>query len=550
MMKKIFLYITIFITVLFISSCNNKTPKNQTTTKIDRAESFFGDKTAAEWKEYYKDIIDIDRDKNGVPDWQEVEMTIVYASDFYDDEDELNTLFRNALKWAEKYPNITVVRDQRFKKATTNDSDDVLLELLTAASQDGSMPDIYYSPRSAEVYDQDLTLDLTPYLRTDEEARYISSNAFEFMTSFDGQEIWGLPYMSVSLFAVVNRGLLKEKNIPIPSYDWTYEEYETMRAKVGLMTDSGQCIFPGIINFSEIGPHYFDGIPNGWKGFNIKTQRFDFTNAVNYGAWLTEEAAEGDRGWHFWDLETSQREAICGSYGNPWADGFQAVESTWFYMLSTNVQDWILTRGLDIDVYPLPQAPAGGVTATQGFYDTFSLSYKLKDDPVKAQAVFELAKWLTYGEEGTKARWSLIEEDIQKYGYSVDEWIEKGNSPDTFPTVHPSTHLMDYIMGWPVTTNPEVLKNHPLVKGFPEDSPFAVYNFPAFKTEEFQRQLSNPVAYPRQIPAAAKAMEDLNIWDDIKNRIKNEGYSYQTIAPEIDDLLNQRMDDFLRNYTK
>ncbi len=548
-MKKISIFLMLIVSIFILVSCGNKkVPQDNHSESITAA--FFGDKTTEEWKAYYSDTIDIDQDGNGTPDWQETEMTINYASDFYDDDNDLNTLFRNALQWAEQYPNITVVRDERFKKATTNDDDAALLELLTAASQDGSMPDIYYSPTSAEVYDQDLTMDLTPYLRTDEEARFISDNAFEFMTSFDGLEIWGVPYMSVSQFPAINTGLLREKAIDIPSYDWTYEEYEGLRSEVGEITNSGMCVFPGIIDFSEHGPNYFDNIPNGWKGFNIETQRFDFTSANNFGAWLTEEAAEGDRGWHFYDIEETQRENLCGSYSWPWGDGFQAIDNMWMYSLSTDVNTLIKSRDLDIDIYPMPKAPEDGTTALHGYYDTFSLSYELKNDLVKAQAVYELAKWLTYGEDGTEARWSLIDEDIAQYGVTVDEWVEAGNTEETFPSVHPSTHLMDYIMGWPVTTNPNVLENHPLVKGFDEDSPFAVYNFDAFKNTEFQKQLSGPVAYPRQIPAAARVIDDLNVWDDIKNRIKNEGYDYETLAVEMDELLNSALDDYLKYYTK
>lgn len=547
-MKKLYLTLLLMLSVVMITSCGNKKPKDD--TPKSKIESFFGDKTSAEWKEYYSDSIDIDSNGNGTPDWQEEPMTINYASDFYDDDDSLNTLFRNAKEWAAQYPNITLVRDDRFKKATTNDDDNALLELLTAASQDGSMPDIYYSPTSAEVYDQDLTLDLTPYLRTDDEARYITDNAFEFMTSFDGLEIWGVPYMSVSQFPVVNVGLLRDKNITVPSYDWTYDDYEALRDEVGTFTDSGVCLFPGIIDFSETGPNYFDGVPNGWKGFNIETQRFDYTSAVNFGNWLTEEAAEGERGWHFYDLDATDQENLCGSYGWPWGDGFQTLDNMWMYSLSTDVNTLVKTRNLDIDIYPMPQAPEGGKTALHGYYDTFSLSYTLQDDPVKAQAVYELAKWLTYGEEGTKARWGLIDKDIEDYGWTVDDWVASGHTEETFPAIHPSTNLMDYIMGWPVTTNPKVLENHPLVKGFPEDSPFAIYNFDAFKDTEFQRQLSGPIAYPRQIPAASKAMADLNVWDDIKNRMKNEGYSYDSLAPEIDDMLNSSLDDYLRYYTK
>lgn len=552
MIKKNVLPILI-CTMLLATSCGGNKPASSSSTpkpNEDLYASYFADKSAAEWKEYYKDLIDIDADKNNIPDWKEKPMTITYASDFYDDDDELNTIFRNAKKWAEQYPNINLVRDQRFKKAVTNDSDELVMEMLTVAFQEGTMPDIFYVPLAAEVYDQDLILDLTPFLRTDEEARYIQQNALQYLVTNDKKVTWGVSYMSVSQFPAVNVGLLKSKGITVPSYNWTYDQYETLRNDVARFTEAGGCTFPGVIDFSVHGSNYFDSIPGGWNGFNVNTQKFAYTKSSNFGTWLTEEASEGNRGWHFFDLEQTEQEAICGSYNSPWHDGFQAFDNIWMFSLSTDINTLVRTRQLDIDIYPMPKAPTGGTTSLKGYYDSFSLGYHLKNDPVKAQAVFELAKWLSYGEKGTEARWEMIDEDIAAYGETVDDWVDAGNDPSTFPLIHPSTHLMDYIMGWPITNNPKVMENHPLVKGFPKESYYGVFNFDAFKNEEFQRQLSGPVAYPRQIPAAARTVGMVNVWSDIKERIRLEGHSYAAIAPEIDQLLNGYLEEFLIYYNK
>ncbi|WP_304943155.1 hypothetical protein, partial [Vallitalea guaymasensis] len=74
-----------------------------------------------------------------------------------------------------------------------------------------------------------------------------------------------------------------------------------------------------------------------------------------------------------------------------------------------------------------------------------------------------------------------------------------------------------------------------------------IYNFEAFKDEDFQQILSNPVPYPRNIPAVARAYAQLNIWD-IKNQIKDQGVRYSDIAEEWDELMNTYLDDYLREY--
>lgn len=486
------------------------------------------DETSEDISSKYEGLVNIDEDSNGVLDWQEKEIDLVFAMKFYGTEDDQNTMFLNIKKFMEKYPNIKVTRDAQFKEQIDDFEE---LEILTARSVEGTLPDIFYSPMSAEVYDRELVLDLTPYVESDKEADMISENAKEFMKSYDGKIIYGLPFQSVGRIPVLNLKLLRENNITIPGYDWTYEDYEKLREEVAKLTPNNP-IFPGIIDFSEIGPHYFDSIPNGWKGYNAETGKFDFASSKRFGEWFELVAKEGKEGLHFYDLTEEERTAKCGNFGWPWGDGFEAVGNVWLYALHGDVNTLIKERELEIDIYPMPKAPEGGTTSIQAYYDTLSLSRNLEDDPVKAEAAFQLLKWLSYGEEGLKAKWALIEE------YT--------GLPEDAP-LRAEDKLMDFIQGWPVTTNPEVLKYHPLVKGFPEDSQLAIYNFEAFKDEDFQQILSNPVPYPRNIPAVARAYAQLNIWD-IKNQIKDQGVRYSDIAEEWDELMNTYLDDYLREY--
>lgn len=471
-----------------------------------------------------------DEDGNGTPDWQEKNIELTFALRYYGENDDTNPLFLNIRKFAEKYPNIKVTRDRQFavEQADTDE-----LEILTARAMEGTLPDVFYSPLSAEAYDRELTLDLTPYLDADAESKWISENARSFMKTYDSKEIYGIPWMSVAQFPTINLKLLRENNIAIPSYNWTYEDYEHLRSEVAKLTPNNP-IFPGMMDFSEIGPHYFDGIPNGWKGFNIDTRKFDFTGSVHYGEWLDRVSKEGKEGLHFWDLPEDERVKKVGNLGSPWADGLEAVSNMWMYALSSDATELIKNRKMEIDIYPMPKAPEGGVTAIRAYYDTLSLSSALTDDPVKAEAAFQLLKWLTYGEEGLKSRWALIDEYT---GLAEDAPLRAED------------RLMDFVQGWPVTTNPEVLKYHPLVKGFPKDSELAIFNFAAFQNVDFQQMLSNPVPYPRNIPAVSKAYESLDVWQ-IRNQIRDEGKRYTDIAPEWDAKMNKTMEDYLREYNK
>ena len=50
-------------------------------------------------------------------------------------------------------------------------------------------------------------------------------------------------------------------------------------------------------------------------------------------------------------------------------------------------------------------------------------------------------------------------------------------------------YLMDYVQGWPITTNPAVIENHPFVKHFAANSGgLDAFNFDSFKELYFQEQ--------------------------------------------------------------
>ena len=108
-------------------------------------------------------------------------------------------------------------------------------------------------------------------------------------------------------------------------------------------------------------------------------------------------------------------------------------------------------------------------------------------------------------------------------------------------------YLMDYIQGWPITSNPTVMAMHPLVKGFEEGSVLERYNFNAFQNEAFQYQMSNANPYPRQIPAFASVANDFEPWT-MKDQMLEESLNFGDIAQDIQDTLNASIVEFLQNY--
>ena len=280
---------------------------------------------------------------------------------YYEIEGVDNPIWLNIQKFMEAHPNITVTRDERFTTGW-EDGDNGLLLLQDAALLEGTLPDIFFNPKAAESYDKGMTLDLTPYIRTDEEAQDITPNALAGMMTYDNREMWGIPWQGVGPLVAINVGLLDAYGIDRPSYDWTYAEYEAIRNQLGDLNTNNECVFPGVIDFSLFGANYFDNVPGGYKGYNIETQRFDFANAPGYGSWLQKVAQEAIQGWHFNDLDETAREAKCPvGITDSWLNGVRAINSIYLYEFNARVKDMV-DNGKTIDIYPYPTAPEGGET--------------------------------------------------------------------------------------------------------------------------------------------------------------------------------------------
>lgn len=492
-------------------------------------------------EEFEGTIYNVDNDGNGTPDWQEDTIELTMGWSYYEIEGTDNPVWLTIQKFMQKYPNITVTRDERFTTGW-EDGDNGLLLVQEDALLAGNLPDIYFNPKGAETYDKGMTLDLTPYIKTDEEAQMITPNALSGMRTYDNLEMWGIPWQGVGPLVVINKSLLAEYGITAPGYDWTYTEYEALRSVLGNLNTNGECVFPGVIDFSLFGANYFDSVPGGYKGYNIESQRFDFANATGYGTWLQTVATEAISGWHFFDLDEARREEKCPGINDSWSGGKRAINTIYLYEFNDRVTSMV-SRNFDIDIYPYPVAPEGGQTATFTYHDYYSMSRLLETDRVKAEAAFQLIKWLTFGEEGLEARWDLIEE--------LNVLVDHDDNPAT-PSVSPFTtgdlYLMNYVQGWPITSNPAVLANHPLVKGFGENSGgLDIFEFDAFQLDVFQYQLSNANPYPRQIPAFASVANDFDPWD-IKNKMRDESLSWGDVWLEYQTDLNEKIVEFLQYY--
>lgn len=125
-------------------------------------------------------------------------------------------------KWIEqfneKYPDITVEHIN-----FPNDKEgNIKLDVALLAGQEVDVCFNYGVERFAPRASKGLYEDLTPYLEKDkiDIPSEFSINTYKYQDKY-----YGLPNGAISDVVIINLDLLKEKNIPMPSPDWTYDDY-------------------------------------------------------------------------------------------------------------------------------------------------------------------------------------------------------------------------------------------------------------------------------------------------------------------------------------
>jgi multiple sugar transport system substrate-binding protein len=512
----------------------------------------------------------IDNDDNGVLDWQEQDITLTFGVGHYSHFGDANPLYLNAEKFVEKYPNITI-------EYTTVPND---IEVLTAMAQEGSLPDVFQIDDPATAYDRDLTLNMEAYLLSDDDFYDIDTKVVEYMKSYDGLEYYGVPWMGLPQLVAVNTGLLKEKNIPVPGYDWTFDEYETIRSNPALTSDS-QCIFPGIVQFPEIGAAYFDNLPNGWKGYNSEMRNIDLVSATGYGEWFMNVIREAKAGLHYWDLTEEQRANQCSEVtGDPFMAGVEAFSTIWTYEFGWKLPEF-QNNSLEVEVYPMPIAPEGGRDTHAAYFDSIGLNSALvgEENAVKAEAAAELVKWITFKPEGLKERYALIDYYSQeKFEIFTDhDEVIEGEEDTTFGDyicedgsiyhkdeegnvelpegqtceigIYAMDYLADFVLGYPITTNPEILALYPYGQEALFTGEFEVFNIGMFRDEATLQRLAQSTPYPRNVPGIKTTIDGFNPWD-VKVQMQENGTNWENVVNDWNDLLNSQLNDYLRQYTK
>ncbi len=381
-MKKILGMVLILITGLLIVGCD-KTPEPTPTPPPTGSGSKPTDVTNVStfW----------DKDGNGIPDWQEEEITLRYATWQYTNPDMVTIDVLLIDKFMEKYPNITV---EMQIVGEDYDWDTLFIGLLEA----GNLPDVFLVRRLESFLPFKILADITELFDNDPDTDYI----FESVRNLGvyKNKRYSIPTFIYPYPWFVNLDLLDAAGINKPSYDWTLEQMEAIaqattnptKNEYGLVDASSYVrILPKGLKMKE---NLEEG--SSWYAFSYDGDRFNFDDPVMQTGInrLMQGVEQGyiKRSFSAAELEEKYNDpAFVPTYG-----GKVAIwpEPTW------SIKDHFDDFTFEWDAYPGPGGVTGGNTDIAGI----SALSKHK------HAAYHLLKWMSFGEEGLLTRFELYKD--------------------------------------------------------------------------------------------------------------------------------------------
>lgn len=372
------------IAALVFSGCSKKNGSEPATDQKDTA----ADVTVAADETNVADVtVPAEETKKSVFDEP---VTLSYLAWNLGTPEEDNLERKMLAKFQEVYPNVTIniVEVPLNEDGTAGNYGDYL---NTLASQK-ALPDVYMWTSVPDTAAAGWAADVTAYSTDDEQYQNVVAAVRE-----GGQvngKVYGIPFQ-MHLFGIMqNYNIYEELNVdPLP-YSYTLDD---MLAKIAATTtDKYRGIdnfaiedWGALVNSDTIGFGTFDG-----EKYNFSSE--EFAKAINTYKEVVEKGYTGN-----------------GSFTGPWLP--EGASWAWGegYIANQYEASWALAdfksgaRPFKSDLYPLPNEK---VVLVPDFIFVAA-------NTANAEASYELAKWMSFGIDGMKARMT-IKDEFGIVGYS------------------------------------------------------------------------------------------------------------------------------------
>lgn len=337
------------------------------------------------------------------PTWVDEDITLTFAS-------WVNPTLENLMldAFMEKYPNVTVTKDTEMVNSENPGWEGQLIERAAAKT----LPDVFAVRFLDHVYLNYLGLNVKPFIDQDPEKDSIMKSALEGATF--GDNTFAIPATTTPKYMLVNKKVLQNYDIDIPSYDWSLDDYDNIVDTV-FNIEPGGCAF-GAYSYGEMVGAY-SAIMTGELGYQtFDGLNFNFTTPT-YREILERELAISGKLLNY--LDSNELKTACEQEDTWWAaTGQLAIFSQPLYDMGWFPGSYASRNGgtsqdtqiffNDIDLYPLPKVEGKDQIGVSGA--GFMAISPTITDAKHASAAYELAKWMGFGKEGTLARHEIISE--------------------------------------------------------------------------------------------------------------------------------------------
>lgn len=347
-----------------------------------------------------------DEDGNGIEDWKEKPITLTYASWQHTELDQITVESLMIDAFMEKYPNITV--NMLSVGQDWEWQDNMIARAEAHTAENPTFPDVFLVRRLESDLPYGWLADITKMYENDPDTEYIFAS-LQSSGIFAGKR-YAVPTYIYPQFWIVNKTLLEESNIPIPSYNWSWETMENTakmannetRKIIGLYgvnggygSESGTRAYiaelPKVIKMKSD-----PTVAATWSARGFDGESFNYLDDAQLMAFnkLTTALNEG---WCKHYLTAEQKLEYYGSEDyRPTVNGKVAIwrEESWSFKDVKDILEF------EWDIYPGPSGVTGGNTDIIGISSLCA----------NKKAAYQLLKWMSYSEEGILKRFEIFKE--------------------------------------------------------------------------------------------------------------------------------------------
>lgn len=414
-MKKIILGFASILLVLAVLGCGTSTTTTTTTTGSTGTSTSSSSGSTSSTTTHAATFWDQDAD--GIEDWQQEEITLTYSTWQHTSTDIVTIESLMLEKFMERYPNIHV--EIQIMGASSEEWDANFI----AASESGTLPDVFLVNRLASFLPYNILADITEYYDNDPDTDYIFPSVQELGT-YDGVR-YAIPTFIYPTMWIVNLDILEAAGVAIPDYDWTVEQMLSIAQACTNETTHiigiyGASFFnrelPKILKIRAAGSDAEAlALANAWQSYSFDGSGFNFNDPVFLSAMnMMREALDG--GYVVDSLSAEQlEEYYLSSTYVPTYNGKVAMwrDASW------SAKNYFADMLFNWDIYPGPSGVTGGNTDIGGISSTCA----------HQAAAYQLLKYMSFGEQGLLDRYQIYEDyadqvyiSANNYGYPVVDY--------------------------------------------------------------------------------------------------------------------------------